>query len=208
MHEFRLAGLCLGRQAKVKTIGHFLGTFMGGAFAGRFLLLTGSAAMLGAFPAEGRPQEESGWIGHPAPEISAGEWLNSPPMLLSGLRGKVVLLEFWTFACSNCRNTLPYLRKWNTIRAGGKFEIIGVHTPELKRERDIAALRRETESLGITWPIVTDNEYTTWNAYHQHYWPVIYLIDKRGAIRYIHIGEGEYAQTEAKIAELIAEPNR
>jgi peroxiredoxin len=164
--------------------------------------------MLTAFPAEGRPQDGSGWIGHPAPEISAGEWLNSPPIHLSELRGKVVLLEFWTFACSNCRNTLPSLRKWNALRAGGNFEMIGVHTPELKRERDISALRRETESLGITWPIVTDNEYTTWNAYHQQYWPVIYLIDKRGTIRYVHIGEGEYAQTEAKIAELIAEPNR
>jgi hypothetical protein len=88
---------------------------------------------------------------------------------------------------------------------GGKFEIIGVHTPELRRERDISALRRETESLGITWPIVTDNEYATWNAYHQQYWPVIYLVDKRGTIRFVHIGEGGYAETEAMIARLIAE---
>lgn len=189
----------------MKTIIHFLGTLIRYAGAGTFVLLTGSAAMLVAFPAEGRPQDESGWIGRQAPEVSAGEWLNSPPLHLSDLRGKVVLLEFWTFACSNCRNTLPYLRKWNAIRAGGKFEIIGVHTPELRRERDISALRRETESLGITWPIVTDNEYATWNAYHQQYWPVIYLVDKRGTIRFVHIGEGGYAETEAMIARLIAE---
>jgi thiol-disulfide isomerase/thioredoxin len=189
----------------VKTIVHFLGTLTGSAFAGTFLLLTGSAAMLVAFPVEGRPQDESSWIGQPAPEISEGEWLNSLPLHLSELRGKVVLLEFWTFACSNCRNTLPYLRKWNAIRTGGKFEIIGVHTPELKRERDLNVLHLETEELGITWPVVTDNEYATWNAYHQQYWPVIYLIDKRGTIRYVHIGEGEYAETEATIAKLIAE---
>lgn len=187
---------------------HFLGKLTRCTCARTFLLLTGSAAMLAAFPEDGRPQDESGWIGHPAPEISRGEWLNSPPLHLSELRGKVILIEFWTFACSNCRNTLPYLRKWSAIRAGGKFEIIGVHTPELKRERNMSALRRETESLRISWPIVTDNEYTTWNAYHQRYWPVIYLIDKRGTIRYVHIGEGEYAETEAMIAELIAEPNR
>jgi thiol-disulfide isomerase/thioredoxin len=189
----------------VKIIVHLLETLIRYMRSRTILLVTGSAAMLAAFPAEGRPQDESGWIGHPAPEISSGEWLNSPPIHLSELRGKVVLLEFWTFACSNCRNTLPYLRKWNAIRAGGKFEIIGVHTPELKRERDISALRRETESLGITWPIVTDNDYTTWNAYHQHYWPVIYLIDKKGTIRFVHIGEGEYAETEKMIAKLIAE---
>jgi thiol-disulfide isomerase/thioredoxin len=189
----------------VKTIVLFLGTLIRYAGAGTFVFLTGSAAMLVPFPAEGRPQDGSGWIGHQAPEISAGEWLNSPPLHLSDLRSKVVLLEFWTFACSNCRNTLPYLRKWNAIRAGGKFEIIGVHTPELRRERDISALRRETESLGITWPIVTDNEYATWNAYHQQYWPVIYLVDKRGTIRFVHIGEGGYAETEAMIARLIAE---
>ena len=185
-----------------------MGTLAVYTCARTLLHLIGSAAMLVAFPAEGRLQDESGWIGHPAPEISRGEWLNSPPLHLSELRGKVVLIEFWTFACSNCRNTLPHLRKWNAIRAEGKFEIIGVHTPELKREWDITALRGESESLGITWPIVTDNEYTTWNAYHQRYWPVIYLIDKKGTIRYEQIGEGEYAQTEAKIAELIAEQNR
>jgi thiol-disulfide isomerase/thioredoxin len=192
----------------VKTTVHLLEITIRYVFPRTLLLLTGSAAMLVAFPAEGRPQNESGWIGHPAPEISAGEWLNSPPIHLSELRGKVVLLEFWTFACSNCRNTLPYLRKWNAIRAGGKFEIIGVHTPELKRERDISALRKETESLGITWPIVTNNEYTTWNAYHQQYWPVIYLIDKRGTFRYVHIGEGAYVETEVMIARLIAESDR
>ncbi len=127
------------------------------------------------------------------------------PLRLKDLRGKVVLLEFWTFACSNCRNTLPALKQWSAKRAEGKFEIIGVHSPELKRERDISGLRKEVASLGVTWPVVTDNDFATWAAYDQRYWPVMYLIDKKGIIRYVHVGEGEYAETGVMIDKLIAE---
>jgi thiol-disulfide isomerase/thioredoxin len=165
----------------------------------------GVAALASLLLAAGGASAQSEWIGHPAPEIAPGEWVNSPPLRLADLRGKVVLLEFWTFACSNCRNTLPAIQKWSSLRDGGKFEIVGVHTPELNRERDITALRKEAKALGVTWPVVTDNDYATWNAYRQEYWPVVYLIDKKGTIRYVHIGEGSYAETGAMIDRLTSE---
>ena len=148
--------------------------------------------------------EEASWVGRPAPEISAGTWLNSKPLTLASLRGKVVVVEFWTFACSNCRNTLPHIREWKENHRTDEFEVIGVHTPELSGERDLDALRKQLRALRITWPVVTDNEYTTWNAYHQRYWPVWYVIDKRGVIRYVHVGEGGYDETERMIAHLLA----
>lgn len=171
---------------------------------GRFLLAAVPVIVAAVF-AGGIAPAQSRWIGRPAPEISPGEWLNSPPLRLRDLRGRVVLLEFWTFACANCRNTLPAMKRWNQRREGGKFEIIGVHSPELDRERNFSSLRRETESLGVSWPVVTDNDYVTWKAYDQEYWPVIYLIDKKGIIRYVHIGEGAYDETGAMIDRLIAE---
>ena len=145
------------------------------------------------------------WIGKQSPELSDGDWINSPPLKLSGLRGRVVLLEFWTFGCYNCRNTIPTMNEYQKKYAGKEFTIIGVHTPEFDREKNLSNVRERTAQLGINYAVVTDNDYTTWESYNQQYWPVMYLIDKKGIIRYVHIGEGSYDTTEKMIQSLIDE---
>jgi thiol-disulfide isomerase/thioredoxin len=140
-----------------------------------------------------------------APEISNGLWINSQPLTLKSLHGRVVLIEFWTFACYNCRNTLPSLKKWDAQYRDQGLTIIGVHTPELDFERDIDQLRREVAGLGIKYPVVTDQDYSTWKAYGVEAWPTLFLLDKRGRVRWTHVGEGYYDQTEQVIKKLLAE---
>jgi thiol-disulfide isomerase/thioredoxin len=152
-----------------------------------------------------RSGSESEWIGKEAPELARDEWINSPRLSLRDLRGKVVLLEFWTFGCYNCLNTLPHIKKWYDTYSGIDFELVGIHTPEFDREKGIESVGRKVAQLGIEYPVVTDNDYATWTRYHQQYWPTLYLVDKRGIVRYVHIGEGNYAETERQIASLMAE---
>lgn len=140
-----------------------------------------------------------------APEISNGLWINSEPLTLDSLRGRVVLLEFWTFACYNCRNTLPSVQKWDTEYREKGLTIIGVHTPELDYERDAENLRRQVAALGIKYPVVTDNDYTTWKAYQVEAWPTVFVLDKQGRVRWTHVGEGYYDETEQVIKRLLAE---
>lgn len=144
-------------------------------------------------------------LGKRAPEFAEGNWINSQPLTMAGLKGKVVLVEFWTFECYNCKNTLPHVITWSKKFAGSDFTVIGVHTPELDIEKDLKQVKSHVESYGISYPVVTDNDYKTWNAYSQEYWPVIYLIDKQGIIRYVHVGEGDYEKTEETIQELLKE---
>ncbi|HTR82255.1 MAG TPA: redoxin domain-containing protein [Bacteroidota bacterium] len=152
---------------------------------------------------EGMEADASSLIGKPAPEINDGNWINSGPLKIADLRGKVVLLEFWTFGCYNCKNTIPYIKAWNEKFHSDDFVIVGVHTPEFDQEKSVQQVRHATETLGITYPVVTDNDYKTWDAYHQEYWPALYLIDKSGIVRYMHIGEGNYSQTEKQIISLL-----
>ena len=140
-----------------------------------------------------------------APEFSNGVWINSEPLSLKSLHGRVVLIEFWTFACYNCRNTLPALKRWDAQYRDKGLTIIGVHTPELDFERDIDQLRREVAGLGIQYPVVTDQDYSTWKAYRVEAWPTLFLLDKQGRVRWTHVGEGYYVQTEEVIKKLIAE---
>ena len=140
-----------------------------------------------------------------APELSTGIWINSEPLTLKGLHGRVVLLEFWTFACYNCRNTLPTVKKWDTQYRDQGLTIIGVHTPESDLESNLTDLRREVAELGIKYPVVTDNDYSTWKAYKVEAWPTLFLLDKQGRVRWTHVGEGYYDQTEAVIKKLLAE---
>jgi thiol-disulfide isomerase/thioredoxin len=140
-----------------------------------------------------------------APEISNGRWINSEPLTLKSLHGRVVLIEFWTFACYNCRNTLPAVKKWDAQYGDKGLTIIGVHTPESDLERSESDLRREVAALGVKYPVVTDNDYSTWKAYGVEAWPTLFLLDKQGRVRWTHVGEGYYDETEAVIKKLLAE---
>lgn len=141
-----------------------------------------------------------------APEIiSGGEWFNSEPLKISELRGKVVLVDFWTYTCINCVRTLPYLRNWHEKYADDGLVIIGVHTPEFEFEKNPDNLAKAIEDYELKYPIVQDNDYATWRAYNNRYWPAKYLIDQNGTIRYRHFGEGEYDETEEMIRKLLGE---
>lgn len=144
-------------------------------------------------------------VGMPAPEISGQSWLNSEPLRLTGLKGKVVLVEFWTFGCYNCRNVEPHIKAWHERYADKGLVVIGVHSPEFNYERVLANVQRYVREHGIQYPIAIDNEFTTWKAYGNRYWPAVYLIDKRGVTRYLRIGEGGYQQTEQRIQLLLEE---
>jgi cytochrome c biogenesis protein CcdA/thiol-disulfide isomerase/thioredoxin len=133
------------------------------------------------------------------------QWLNGPPRTLAGLRGKVVLVDFWTYSCINCLRTIPHLKAWYAAYHPRGFEIVGVHTPEFAFERVGSNVRAASGRLGVTWPVALDNDYGTWKAYGNQYWPAEYLIDKRGRLRNVHFGEGEYPATEASIRELLGE---
>jgi cytochrome c biogenesis protein CcdA/thiol-disulfide isomerase/thioredoxin len=141
-----------------------------------------------------------------APELTAiEEWINSPPLTIAGLRGKVVLLDFWTYSCINCLRTLPYIRAWyDEYRADG-LVIVGVHTPEFAFEREPDNVRRAVRDHQIEYPVALDNEYGTWQAFQNRYWPAKYFIDRRGRLRYVHFGEGDYDESERVIRELLAE---
>jgi len=140
-----------------------------------------------------------------APELATGDWINSEPLKLNNLRGRVVLIEFWTFGCYNCRNTLPYVKGWDDRFREKGLTVIGVHSPEFDEERNVDHLRREVASLGIRYPVVTDNDYETWKAYQVEAWPTVFLLDRKGRIRWMHVGEGNYDETERLIQKLLAE---
>ena len=141
----------------------------------------------------------------PAPQLAPGDWINSEALDLKDLRGRVVLIDFWTFGCYNCRNTLPFIKGWHDRYHDKGLTVIGVHSPEFDDERKIENLRREVAALAIRYPVVTDNDYRTWDAYNVPAWPTIFLIDKQGRIRWMHVGEGEYDQAERLIQQLLAE---
>jgi thiol-disulfide isomerase/thioredoxin len=140
-----------------------------------------------------------------APELAAGDWINSSPLKLNELRGRAVLIEFWTFGCINCRNTLPFVKSWADRYREKGLTVIGVHSPEFDEERNVEHLRREVTSLGIRYPVVTDNDYQTLNAYKVEAWPTVFLLDKQGRIRWMHVGEGAYDEAERLIQKLLAE---
>lgn len=141
-----------------------------------------------------------------APDFNgATRWLNSEPLSLSRLRGKVVLVDFWTYTCINCIRTLPYLRQWHEKYKDKGLIIVGVHTPEFEFEKNPDNVTSAMKEYGIEYPVVQDNDYTIWRSYSNRYWPAKYLIDKNGVIRYTHFGEGEYDETEAMIQTLLEE---
>ena len=141
-----------------------------------------------------------------APEIKGiDEWINSEPFTLESKRGNVVLIDFWTYTCVNCIRTLPYLLAWHDRYADAGLVIVGVHTPEFKFEEKYENVVQAVEKFDIKYAVAQDNDYATWNAFRNRFWPAKYLIDKDGYIRYTHFGEGAYEETEGKIRELLAE---
>ena len=135
-------------------------------------------------------------------------WLNTPggkPLTISQLRGKVVLVDFWTYSCINCQRTLPHVEAWYREYARYGFVVIGVHTPEFAFEHVVSNVRTEAASFGVRYPVAIDDNYDTWNAYDNEYWPADYLIDAQGNVRHVHFGEGDYSTTEQLIRELLTD---
>jgi cytochrome c biogenesis protein CcdA/thiol-disulfide isomerase/thioredoxin len=160
----------------------------------------------GKGPLKAKPAAAAGGLpsyGTAAAITAGGAWINSPPLTMQQLRGKVVLVDFWTYSCINCLRTLPHLKAWYAAYHDKGLVILGVHTPEFAFEHVTSNVRAAVKRLGITYPVVQDNNYKTWDAYSNEYWPAEYLVDKAGVIRHVNFGEGEYDQTESLIRRLL-----
>ncbi|SEK72387.1 Cytochrome c biogenesis protein CcdA [Pseudomonas sp. NFIX51] len=154
----------------------------------------------GAAPAEALPSKG------PMPSLSgAVQWLNSPPLDAEALRGKVVLVDFWTYDCINCQHSLPYVNAWAKKYAKDGLVVIGVHTPEYAFEKVIDNVKAQVRKLDIGYPVAIDNDYAIWRAFDNQYWPAHYFIDARGQVRYSHFGEGSYEAQEQVIQQLLRE---
>jgi thiol-disulfide isomerase/thioredoxin len=145
----------------------------------------------------------------PAPELTGiNAWLNTKgnsPITLASLRGKVVLIDFWTYSCINCRRALPHVEAWYNAYQKDGFVVIGVHTPEFAFEHVVSNVSSQATALGVKYPVAIDNDYATWNAYQNQYWPAEYLIDKTGVIQHVAFGEGDYGTTEDDIRTLLGD---
>lgn len=137
--------------------------------------------------------------------LGIDQWLNSPPLTKEALKGKVVLIDFWTYSCVNCVRTLPYLKEWHKKYKDKGFVLIGVHSPEFEFEKDVNNVKAAVQRFGIAYPVALDNRMATWAAYQNNVWPAHYFIDHKGRIRHIHLGEGEYEKSEQTIQKLLTE---
>ncbi|MDX9670879.1 MULTISPECIES: cytochrome c biogenesis protein DipZ [unclassified Pseudomonas] len=161
---------------------------------------TGSAMKIadkapGTLPVEGQLPPLNGAV----------QWLNSPPLDAQALKGKVVLVDFWTYSCINCLRTLPYVKAWAEKYRDQGLVVIGVHAPEFAFERDVGNVTKAMKELGINYPVAIDNDYRIWRAFNNEYWPAHYFADAQGRIRYHHFGEGDYAESERVIQQLLRE---
>jgi thiol-disulfide isomerase/thioredoxin len=143
--------------------------------------------------------------GEMPPLDGATTWLNSPPLTPAGLRGKVVLVQFWTYTCINWLRTEPYIRAWAQKHRDQGLVVIGVSTPEFEFEHTLDNVRRAVKDMGITYPVAVDNDYAIWRAFDNNYWPALYFVDVKGHIRHHHFGEGDYDRSEKMIQKLLAE---
>ena len=160
-------------------------------------------AMTGGQPGGALPVEDE------MPPLSgAVAWLNSPPLTTEGLRGKVVLVDFWTYSCINCLRSIPYVRAWAEKYKDQGLVVIGVHAPEFAFEQKIDNVKKAVADLGIGYPVAIDNDYAIWRAFGNEYWPAHYFIDAEGRIRHHHFGEGEYGESEHVIQQLLAEAGK
>ncbi len=139
-----------------------------------------------------------------APEFEGIKaWINSKPLTMEGLKGKVVLIDFWTYTCINCIRTLPYLKKWHEKYAKSGLVIIGVHSPEFEFEKDVGNVREAVKDLKIPYAVAVDSDQKTWDAYTNKYWPAKYLVDKKGYVTLVHNGEGDYSRIEKEIQDAL-----
>jgi thiol-disulfide isomerase/thioredoxin len=140
------------------------------------------------------------------PELAGGtQWINSPAITKSALRGKVTMVEIWTYGCYNCLNALPHIKATAAKYRDAGLVTIGVHTPEFDREKVPANVMRRVRELGVTFPVVMDNDFAIWRAFGNRYWPAVYIVDKQGRIRFHHDGEGRYDDIDAAVRTLLAE---
>jgi thiol-disulfide isomerase/thioredoxin len=168
--------------------------------------ITLAAADFGMFVDVGPPSDTRLDSEGRAPSLDgATTWLNSAPLTPEELRGKVVLVDFWTYTCINWLRTLPYIRAWAEKYRDHGLVVIGVHTPEFPFEHDLENVRRAVKEMRVTYPVAVDNKYAVWEAFSNHYWPALYLVDAQGRIRYHQFGEGDYDETEGIIQQLLAE---
>ncbi|MET3845626.1 thioredoxin family protein [Bradyrhizobium sp. OAE829] len=170
------------------------------------LLITGFLVVVQFSPSLTRGEQTTSSERRTAPEFAGiSAWLNSPPLTLESLRGKVVLVQFWTYSCINCVRTLPYVTKWYDTYKDKGFVVVGVHTPEFAFERETSNVEIAIKRFGIKYAVAQDNQYRTWRAFGNQYWPAGYLIDKSGTIVATQFGEGNYQQMENTIARLVGE---
>jgi len=165
-----------------------------------------AAPIPGAFlqvQAPARPRLALPSEGAMPPLAGAVEWLNSPPLTAAELRGKVVLIDFWTFGCSNCKNALPHVREWHRKYKDQGLVVIGVHSPEFAFEKSIPNVKQALMALDVPFPVAVDNNFTIWRAFNNNYWPAHYFVDGHGQIRFHHFGEGEYEKSEQVIQQLL-----
>jgi cytochrome c biogenesis protein CcdA/thiol-disulfide isomerase/thioredoxin len=166
-----------------------------GSGAGAAMMMMAPKGGAAGLPAEG-----------PMPPLSgAVAWLNSPPLTAQGLRGKVVLIDFWTYSCINCLRELPYTKAWAQKYGPAGLVVIGVHTPEFAFERVVGNVEKAVKDLGVTYPVAVDSDYKIWSAFNNQYWPALYFVDGTGTIRHHHFGEGEYDDSERIIKQLLHE---
>ncbi len=169
------------------------------------LLLTGTVVLYQVWaqenPDEGRLLPRL----YPAPEFTGlTHWINSSKIRsMRELRGKVVLIDFWTFGCINCIHTFPYVQKWHEDYKDRGLVVLGIHAPEFNYERKLGNVIAAVKRFGLTFPVAIDNDFKLWRAYKNRFWPAFYLVDKEGIVRYMHFGEGRYRETEAALVYLL-----
>src|SRR6478752_6935196 len=183
------------------------GAMKGGAMQGGGAMRGPNGAMAGGamMSARGAGAGALPVIGKLPPLDGATEWINSPPLTADGLRGHVVVIDFWTYSCINCLRALPYVKAWYEKYRDKGLVVIGIHAPEFAFEKDLSNVRREVRALGVTYPVAVDNDYRLWRAFGNEYWPAHYFVDASGNIRHTHFGEGEYDASERVIQQLLAE---
>ena len=140
-----------------------------------------------------------------APEIVSNLWLNSKPLSPQDLRGHVVVVEFWTFDCINCRDVIPSVRSWHEKYANQGLIVVGVHSPEFAYEKETDGVQRAIKELNIPYPVALDNDFKIWNSFNVWAWPSWFILDKQGRIRFSHVGEGAYEESEQTIQQLLKE---